>query len=137
VKLLVLALLALAASSAQAQKVFRCVDERGRSTYTEKPGKNCKPVRVDPAPGTAAPSPSAAGKPPPPSAAGQAPPASAAGGQRSVPFRPVKQSAATKLTRQVHCDGLVAEAQQLDGATSASAARRLAGITKELNRSCR
>ncbi len=127
-KILALALLLLAASSAQAQKVFRCVDERGKSTYTEKPGKNCKPIRVDPAPGTPAPA----------LAAGKAPPAATAGGETSavLPFRPVRQSAPTKLTRKAHCDGLMAEAQRLGDATAPGAARRLAGITQELNRSC-
>ena len=119
-KILALALLVLAASSAQAQKVFRCVDDRGKSTYTEKPGKNCKPVRIDVAPGKAA----------------DKPPAAAAQSGQLVE-RPVRQSAATKLTKKAHCDGIAAEAQQIGDSTAPGMARRRAGLIEELNRSCR
>jgi len=132
VKLLALCLALLTATAAQAQaqaqKVFRCVDERGGTYYTEKPGPGCKPTRIDSAPGTAP----------------AAKPAAKAGTQASDTQgakTPVKQSGPTPLTVKAHCDGLSREAARMNSGRSslpsASAEARLAGIQKELERSCR
>ena len=127
-KLLALGLALLTATTAHAQKVFRCVDERGGTYYTEKPGPGCKPTRIDAAPGAA---PTA--KP----AAKAGTPALDTQGAKT----PVKQSGPTPLTVKAHCDGLSREAARMNSGRSslpsASAEARLAGIQKELERSCR
>ena len=119
---LALALLAATTAHAQTQKVFRCVDERGGTYYTEKPGPNCKQTRIDTAPGQA-----------------QPPKAPAAKSAEQKP-RVAKSSASAPLTKERHCSGLSKEVTQLSSGKSrldpGAAAVRLAGIEAELARSC-
>ena len=122
---LALALLAATTAHAQTQKVFRCVDERGGTYYTEKPGPNCKQTRIDTAPGQ--------------DRAPKAPAAKSADRQNQK-ARIAKQSASAPLTKERHCSGLSKEAAQLSSGKSrldpGAAAVRLAGIEAELARSC-
>ncbi len=114
--------LAMLAGSVHAQQIFRCVDERGKTYYTEKPGPSCKPTRIDAEPG----------KPP-----AKAPAAKAPEGQ---PPRPVAKSAPAPLTREAHCRGLSREVAQADAGKSklqpAAAAARRSAIDKEIAKSC-
>jgi hypothetical protein len=127
---LALVLALLAATTAHAQRIYRCVDARGVVSYTEKPSPECKATRIETSPApTSTPGASAnpAAKAPPPL------PASAT--------RVVKQSAPTALTAKAHCDGLSREAAILSGEKNSSLSaeaqqQRLAGIRKELQRSC-
>lgn len=120
---LTLALLAATAAhaQAQAQKVFRCVDERGGTYYTEKPGPNCKQTRIETAPG-------------------QARPPKAPAAKDAEKTRVVKRSAPGPVTREAHCSALSNEVAQLSGGKSkldpGFAAHRLSGIQTELARSC-
>lgn len=116
--------LVAAATSAQAQKVFRCVDERGKTYYTEQPGPQCKPVRIDVDPAKPAPA-----KPPAATSAEQ-------------PAGKVNVSKATVAARakEQHCSGLSNAARLLaEGKTNlntAVASTRRAAIEKELAKSC-
>ncbi len=116
---LVLAVLVASPVQAQAQKVFRCVDQNGKTYYTEQPGPSCKPVRID----------------------APAKPAPAAKPMSPVPSKArAKASAAAPLTLQAHCEGLAREAARMDSGKSSlegsAAATRRAGIGRELDRSC-
>ncbi len=117
---LALALLAATTAQAQTQKVFRCVDERGRTYYTEKPGPNCKQTRIDTRPGQA-------GRPNAPA-------------KEAEKTRMVKRSAPGPLTKAAHCSALSNEAAQLSGGKSpldpGAVSHRLSGIQQELARSC-
>jgi len=128
-KRLAVGLALLTAATAHAQKVFRCVDARGGTYYTEKFAPGCKATAIDAAPEAAAAAKAAAKKP-------------AAKAQVTPPTGPnVRQSGPMPLTAKAHCDGLSNEAAQLSsGKTSLppeTAAMLLAGIQKELDRSCR
>ena len=125
-KRLALGLLLLTAMTAHAQKVYRCVDSRGATYYTEKPGPGCKPTSIDSKPEGA------------PAAKGSAPAAK----PEPLPNQArVRQSGPMPLTPKAHCDGLSNEAARLkagkSGLPGPAADRRLAGIEKELNKSCR
>jgi len=129
VKRLALGLVLLTAMTAhaQTQKVFRCVDARGATYYTEKPGPGCKPTSIDSKPEAA------------PAAKASAPAAKA----EPLPNQArVRQSGPMPLTAKAHCDGLSNDAARLKSGKSGlpsgpAADRRLAGIEKELNKSCR
>ena len=125
-KRLALGLLLLTAMTAHAQKVYRCVDSRGATYYTEKPGPGCKATSIDSKPETA------------PGAKRAAPAAK----PDPLPNQArVRQSGPMPLTPKAHCDGLSNEAARLkagkSGLPGPAADRRLAGIEKELNKSCR
>ena len=119
-----LALLTATAAHAQTQKVFRCVDARGATYYTEKPAPGCKPTRIEsgqsiaPAPKAGAPRAKAGGPPP-----------------------NLRRSFTPAPSAKAHCEGLAGEAARLNsGKTSLAASAadaRLAGVEKELERSCR
>lgn len=125
-KRLALGIVLLTALTAHAQKVYRCVDSRGATYYTEKPGPGCKPTSIDSKPEAA------------PSAKGGAPAAK----QEPLPNAArVRQSGPMPLSAKAHCDGLSNEEARLksgkSGLPGSAADRRLAGIEKELNKSCR
>jgi hypothetical protein len=118
---LALGLALLAGGSGHAQQILRCVDERGKTYYTEKPGPNCKPTRIDAEPG----------KPPAKAPAVKAP--------EKQP-RPVAKSAPAPLTREAHCRGLSSEVARFDAGKSrlqpAAAAARRSAVDKEIAKSC-
>jgi hypothetical protein len=131
-KRLAVGLALLTAATAHAQKVFRCVDARGGTYYTEKPAPGCKATTIDSAPDAAA-----AEK-----AAKAAAAKAAAKANMAPPTGPnVKQSGPMPLTAKAHCDGLSREAAQLAAKKTSLpqevADMRLAGIRQELDRSCR
>ena len=103
----------LAAGPAQAQKIFRCADERGRTFYTEKPGPNCKPTRIDSVPADA--------------------PVLKAPVARTPPKASSAQTARLPIG---HCDSLSNDAARLSAGTAAgdpaANSRRLAGIQEAL-----
>ena len=121
-----LILLAAGAAHAQVQKVFRCVDARGVTYYTEKPAPGCKPTRIESGQSTA-PAPKVAA------------PAAKANPQDIGPN--VKRSFTPKPTAKAHCDGLADEAARLNAGKTSLASQaadvRRAGIQKELDKSCR
>ena len=125
-KRLALGLFLLTAMTAHAQKVYRCVDSRGATYYTEKPGPGCKATSIDSKPETAPGAKSAAPAAKPDPLPNQA---------------RVRQSGPMPLTPKAHCDGLSNEAARLKSGKSSlpgsAANRRLAGIEKELEKSCR
>lgn len=125
-KRVALGLVLLTAMTAHAQKVYRCVDSRGATYYTEKPGPGCKPTSIDSKPEAA------------PGAKGGAPAAK----PEALPSQArVRQSGPMPLTPKAHCNGLSNDAARLksgkSGLPAAAADRRLAGIEKELQKSCR
>jgi hypothetical protein len=127
-KRLALCLVLLAATTAQAQKVFRCVDPGGKTYYTEKFAPGCKSTGIDAAPEAAAAAKAAAAKEAAAKAAAKANP----------PSKPpnVKYSGPMPLTPKAHCDGLRAEAARLASGKPEVANMYLPGIQKELARSC-
>jgi hypothetical protein len=132
-KRLAVGLALLTAATAHAQKVFRCVDARGGTYYTEKFAPGCKATTIDSAPAAAA-----AEK----AAKGAAAKAAAAKANLSPPTGPnVRQSGPMPLSAKAHCAGLSNEAAQLTSGKSSLpqevADVRLAGIRQELGRSCR
>jgi hypothetical protein len=128
-KRLALFLVLIAATTAHAQKVFRCVDAQGKAYYTEKFAPGCKSTGIDAAPAAAAAAKEAAAK----EAA-----AKAAAIANPPPSKPpnVKYSGAMPLTPKAHCDGLRAEAARLASGKPEVANMYLPGIQKELARSC-
>ena len=139
-KRLAVGLALLTAATAHAQKVFRCVDARGGTYYTEKFAPGCKATTIDAAPDAAAAAKAEAKK----AAAAKAAAAKAAAAKAdlSPPTGPnVKQSGPMPLTAKAHCAGLSNEAAQLSSGKNnlprEVADMRLAGIQKELDRSCR
>jgi len=125
-KRLALGLVLLTAMTAHGQKVYRCVDSRGGTYYTEKPGPGCKPTSIESKPESA------------PAAKGSAP---AAKPQPLPNQARVRQSGPMPLTAKAHCDGLSNEAARLkagkSGLPGPAADTRLAGIEKALDKSCR
>lgn len=121
-----LALLAAGAAHAQTQKVFRCVDARGATYYTEKPAPGCKPTRIESGQ-SVAPAPKAAT------------PAATVNPQALGPN--VKRSFSPAPSAKAHCDGLANEAARMNAGNtnlrSPAADTRRANIEKELERSCR
>lgn len=112
-----------AAAGAAAGKAYRCVDEKGRTLYTDsKTDARCKTVRIDPPPGGASPKPAAKAPPPRKSQA-------------------VKQAAAEPRTRKTHCAAIArASADFAKGKTGGldrnAASQRQASIDKEYSKSC-
>jgi len=130
-----LGLALLTAATAHAQKVFRCIDARGGTYYTEKFAPGCKATGIDSAPEAAAAEKAA-------KAAAAKAAAAAEKARTTPPTGPnVKQSGPMPLTAKAHCAGLSNEAAQLtSGKTNLPpevADMRLAGIRQELGRSCR
>jgi hypothetical protein len=124
-----LAALLATAAQAQTQKVFRCVDARGATYYTEKAAPGCRPTRIESGQSTPAPAPApSAGTP-------------AAKANTAAPGVNVRRSFTPAPTAKAHCDGLANEAARLNAGktslVSSVADARLANIDKELARSCR
>jgi hypothetical protein len=124
----------LAATAAQAQQVFRCVDARGKTYYSEAFAPGCKRTGIESTPEADAAAKKAA-------AAKAAAAKAAAKAEASPPTGPnVKQSGPMPLTAKAHCDGLSNEAARLmagkSGLPPETADMRLSGIQKELKRSC-